>query len=899
MAGNIKGITIEFRGDTTNLDKALRQINKETSATNKELRSINNALKFNPKSADLWSQKQTVLNQKIAQTKEKLDVLKQAQAKMDASGIDKNSEEYRKLQREIIETESKLKTFEAELRKIGNANLKALSEQFKQMGEKLTEAGKNLTQKVTLPLTALGAVSAKKFAEVDKTMQLTNATMANTAEEADLLDKAMKSAASNSTFGMNEAAQATLNFARAGLTAEQAANALAPAMQLAAGEGGDLDTVSAGLVATLNGFGDSFENTATYANIFANACNNSALDINSMSEAMSVAAPIFSAAGYSVKDAALYMGIMANAGIDASTAANALKTGMARLVSPSKDAQKWMDKLDISITNADGSMKDSAQVQKELNEAFSGLSESEQIAAASAIFGKNQMSNWLALINTAPSSVDDLSDSLDNMNTVEEMSGAMMEGFGGSVEKLKSSLDVAATSLGQALAPAISKVVEWIQKLVDWFNNLSPRMQSIIAVIGIVAAALGPVLVILGTLISSIGTIIGVLGMVSAPMIGIVAAIAAVVAAGVLLYKNWDKIKAKAQELWNKFKTVFNGIKTTVTTIWNNIKAWLQRTIATIVSTAVAKITSFKTTITTAFNNIKTTIITVWTNIKTKVQEIIGIVVSTVVNKITALKNNITTTFNNIRTTIVTIFTNIKTKVIDVWTSIKVRIHEIITSIVSTVVGRITSLRASVTDRFNSIKNTIVNVWNTVKNKVASVVNSIKTKVSSVFGGLKATVTSIWSGIKNAITKPIQTAKATLQGIINKIKGFFPLKIGKLINFKIPKISIKTATKKVLGKEISYPTGFDVSWYAKGGIFTKPTLLAGNNGISGVGEAGAEAVLPLDRFWKELEQSNARTDELLARQNQILMMLLEETAKPKNFKVDNSWAGRFVNGMVR
>jgi TP901 family phage tail tape measure protein len=172
----------------------------------------------------------------------------------------------------------------------------------------------------------------------------------------------MKEAAANSTFGMSEAATATLNFARAGLDAEQAAAALAPAMNLAAGEGGNLDTVSQGLVATINGFGDSFENTSNYADVFASACNNSALDVDSLSSAMSVAAPIFNAAGYSVNDAALYMGVMANNGIEASVAANSLKTGLARLVSPTSEGAAAMEQLGISVTNADGSMKDSVTI---------------------------------------------------------------------------------------------------------------------------------------------------------------------------------------------------------------------------------------------------------------------------------------------------------------------------------------------------------------------------------------------------------------------------------------------------------------------------------------------------------------------------------------------------------
>ena len=438
MAGNIKGITIEFQGDTSKLDKSLRSVSQSARKIDTELRQVDKALKFNPTSVDLWRQKQQLLTQKINETRQKLDILKQKQAQMDAAGVDKNSAEYRKLQREIIETESKLKHFEGELRRVGNVKLTALGAQFKAVGDKMTAVGKELTTKVTVPLAMIGTVAAKKFAEVDKTMQLTNATMGNSTEEAQLLNQAMKTAAASSTYGMNDAATATLNFARSGLSAKQAAAALAPAMALAAGEGGELDTVSAGLVATINGFHGSFDDAAKYADVFANACNNSALDVNSLSNAMSVAAPIFSSAGYSVKDAALYMGVMANNGIEADKAANSLKTGLARLVSPAKEGAAMMDQLGISVTNSDGTMKDSVQIQKELHDAFSQLSESEQIAAASAIFGKNQMAPWLALINTAPGDVDALNQALGENGTAMEMQSAMMSGFAGSIEQLKS-----------------------------------------------------------------------------------------------------------------------------------------------------------------------------------------------------------------------------------------------------------------------------------------------------------------------------------------------------------------------------------------------------------------------------------------------------------------------------
>lgn len=445
--------------------------------------------------------------------------------------------------------------------------LDKVSRNVEGIGKKITNVGNTLTRDLTVPIVTAAGVCVSKFAEVDKTMTLTNQTMGNSVEQADLLNKAMQDAASNSTFGMNDAAQASLNFARAGLKAEEAANALAPAMNLAAGEGGDLDTVSAGLVATINGFGDTFDQAEHYADVFANACNNSALDVNGLSDAMSIAAPIFNAAGYSVQDAALYMGVMANAGIDAGEAANSLKTGMARLVKPAKEGAEWMDRLGIEVTNADGSMKDSVTIQRELHDAFGTLSESEQIAAASAIFGKNQMSKWIALINTAPADVEELNASLEKEGTTTEMANAMMGGFGGSIEKLKSSLDVLMTSLGQLAAQYLVPVIEKVQGAIDKFMALDDETKEHIIKIAGIVAAVGPVLIIIGKLVTGIGSIISIasgliaaISAISAPVLIVIGVITALIAIGVLLYKHWDEISAKAKEIGETIKKHFTAM---------------------------------------------------------------------------------------------------------------------------------------------------------------------------------------------------------------------------------------------------------------------------------------------------------------------------------------------------
>ena len=637
-AGRIKGITIEIDGNTIKLQKAISEVDKKLTQTQKSLRDVEKLLKMNPGNTELLTQKQKLLGDAVRDTKERLEQLRQAQ-----SGIEKGTKEWDALQREIVDTEGKLKSLKREYNEFGSVGLQkvaALGEKMKELGGKITEVGETMTTRVTAPLVALGAVGVAKFAEVDKTMQLTNATMANTAEEAKMLDAAMKEAAANSTFGMSDAATATLNFARAGLDAQQAAAALAPAMNLAAGEGGNLDTVSAGLVATINGFGDSFEQTAHYADIFAAACNNSALDVDSLSSAMSVAAPIFAASGKSVEDAARYMGIMANAGIDAGTAANSLKTGFARLAKPTDEAAEALEALGVKIFEADGSMKDSLTIQQELHDAFAGLSEQEQLAAASAIFGKNQMAPWLALINTGTDDVQALADNLGTAaGTTDAMAEAMMGGFGGSIEQLKSSIDVLMTTIGQLLATYLQPVVDKLTEWVTWFQNLDKGSQDLIVKIGLVVAAIGPLLVIVGSVLSFIGTFMTALPALGAIVAALTSPIALVVAAVAVLavgiVTHWDEIKAATAEFVANIKAKWDEFKNKITEVWNNAK----NTITTTVSNIKSKIDDMKNKITTVAGSIYTTVKSKFDAVKTAITNPIETAKNTVQNAINRIKS--------------------------------------------------------------------------------------------------------------------------------------------------------------------------------------------------------------------------------------------------------------------
>ena len=743
--GRIKGITIEIGGDTTKLEAALKSVNSEIRNTESKLKDVNKLLKMDPGNTELLSQKYKTLQQEISATKDKLTTLKEASKQADQALKDGpiSKDQYDALQREITETEQKLKSLEQEYKNFGSVQAQqvaAAGEKMKEFGGKVESVGKGLTTHVTLPLAAVGAAGVKNFAEVDKTMQLTNKTMGNTAEQAELLDRAMKEAAANSTFGMGDAANATLNFARAGLNAEQAAAALAPAMNLAAGEGGNLDTVSAGLVATINGFHGSFDEAGYYADVFAAACNNSALDVDSLSDAMSVAAPIFAAAGYTVNDAALYMGVMANNGIEADKAANSLKTGLARLVSPAKEGAEKMAELGISVTNADGTMKDSITIQRELHEAFGRLSESEQIAAASAIFGKNQMAPWLALINTAPEDVGKLDESLRSCaGTTDEMAQAMMSGFGGSIEKLKSSIDVLVTSIGQALAPTIQKVIDFIQQLVDKFNALSPAQQETIVKIGLIVAAAGPLLIILGKVISAVGTI-----MTFAPQI--VTAVQSIMSIG---------------------STLMGGLQS----LWATL---LANPITLIIAAIALLVAAFKHLWDTN-EEFRAAITAIWENIVSKIQEFC----QGIVDRLNALGFDFTSIVDVLKAAwdgFCQVLAPVFEAAFSVISTVLSSTLDIITGLLDVFIGLFTGnwsqLWTGVTEIFSGVWSGITGLMDAALNLLVSLADTVLawfgTNWEQCWTGVKTVFETVWSGITAFFT---DTLPATFTAFVEFFRG--------------------------------------------------------------------------------------------------------------------------------
>lgn len=377
----------------------------------------------------------------------------------------------------------------------------------KQTGDSIAKVGGSITKTISVPIAAMGAAGVKNFSSVDKQLRLVQATMGSTAEEAAQLEKSIKTSASNSVFSMQDSADATLNFARQGFKAAEAADMLTPALDLAAGTATDLSTVTGGLGNTMKAFGASSGEAAHYADMMAKAQAQANTDVTGLFDAMSVAGATANTVGWNFADLATLTGVFGDKSISASEGATALNTGLMRMASGS--SREAMKELGIEVFNTNGTMKSMPETIGALQKGFAGLSAQEQLAAASSIFGKNQAAKWLTLINgPGVESLENMKSSIEGATGAShDMAEALLSGPGGSIEKLKSSIDVLTYTIGDLLSKYVQPVIDKAIEMVTAFNEMDPAQQEQIVKWGLIAAAVGPTIMVFGKLVSTVGTV--------------------------------------------------------------------------------------------------------------------------------------------------------------------------------------------------------------------------------------------------------------------------------------------------------------------------------------------------------------------------------------------------------
>ena len=343
------------------------------------------------------------------------------------------------------------------------------------------------------------------------------------------------------------------------------------------------------------------------------------------------------------------------------------------------------------------------------------------------------------------------------------------------------------------------------------------------------------------------------------------------------VFQAWEWIKSAVSTainfVSNIITTVFTAVKDFFSTVWEGIKTIFTNVWNAIVGFITPIVNSIKNTITTVFNAIKNTITTV----------------------INTIKSIVTTVFNAIKNTITTIFNAIKDVVTTVWNAIKNAITTVINAIKGVITNVFNAIKNTVSNIFNGIKNTVSNVWNGIKNTVSNVVNGMKNSIVNTFNSVKSKVTTIFNNIKSAIQKPIEKARDLVKGAIDKIKGFFNFKF-EWPKLKLPKFGITPAGWKIGDLLEGKIPKLGITWNKEGAIFRKPTLFDTRSGLQGVGEAGAEAILPIEKLenwmnngFNRMINNNYYNNEKIERLVEVAEEIL---AKPTDVYMDRVKVGQ-------
>ena len=475
------------------------------------------------------------------------------------------------------------------------------------------------------------------------------------------------------------------------------------------------------------------------------------------------------------------------------------------------------------------------------------------------------------------------------------------------VSELKDTSDAIGNALKPAIVDIADKFTDWLGKVQTFVQEHPKVVQGITAIVA-GAMAFGGVALVVGKFVSAIGGIVsgiggaisaisglgGVVGLLTNPITLVIAGIAAFVAAIVYCWNNVDGFKESVsnsfqriwevisdvctsvwnviQEVWGAispyvvpmlqsmaetigtiFTTILNIVVPVVEGIWNTIQTvwgWIAPYVIGIFEGVAQFIsgvwTIISTVITTACNIIKAVINGDWGAIKDIVINAAKNIWDGICSAWEGIKSITVNIFEGVKSFVVNIWENIKSKVSDVvsnikeaisnkWNEIKTNVSNKVTEIKTDLINKWNEIKSDVTNKVTEIKTDLINKWNEIKTSVTNKVTELKTNISNKWDEIWSTISGKAGDILDAIKSPFEDAWDFIQGIPSQISGIFKGMDLSLPDIKLPHFSIQGEFSL---NPPSIPT-IGVEWYAKGGFFNSANVI-------GVGEAGREAVLPLE-----------------------------------------------------
>ncbi len=328
----------------------------------------------------------------------------------------------------------------------------------------------------------------------------------------------------------------------------------------------------------------------------------------------------------------------------------------------------------------------------------------------------------------------------------------------------------------------------------------------------------------------------------------------------------WDQLKTAWQETWDTILTVLDPIISAVSTVleagWLLIQAGAQIAWAAISQYIIQPIQEAYDWISAKIGELVTWLSTQWELIKAAAQVAWGLFKQYITQPVQEAWDWVKEKFGDLVSWLNSQWETVKSYTSAAWNLVKQYVIQPVEELWNATKEKLNDLANWILGNWAKIQSYTLTAWNLVYkyiiDPVISAYNSAKEKFNDMYNTAREKFDSVknaaqekFDAAKRFIVDPIKDAVDKVKGFIDKIKGFFSdlkLKIPKPEMPKMPHFSLQTSTKNILGKDITFPSGIDVQWRAKGGIFTRPTIFGMSNGqLQGAGEAGREAVLPLNK----------------------------------------------------
>ena len=448
---NLKGLTLQIGGDTTELSKALKKPDKDISDLQSKLKSVNQMLKFDPSNTELLAQKQRSLKEQITATEDKLKLLKETQKQFVTEGGNVDSKQYIALEQEIQKAENALKRLNSETSNT-SANMQALSEKAKQVGDKFTSVGKEVSKASAVAVGA-GVASYKAWSEVDDALDSVAAGTGATGKKLESLQQTAEDVYTSMPVDIKATGQAVAYInTRLGLQGDALENATRQFMKYSEVNKSDVSTSIETVAKAMNDANIPTSELNSVLDELTSASQASGLTVDTLAEALSQNGVQMRALGFNTQETIALLATMEKNGVNSSVVLTGMKKAMVNYANAGKDANV------------------------ELGNLFQGIQDGTVSASdAMDVFGTKAGASLYQYIQEGKLNYQDLLKVLQDSNGQLDASyEAMLDPMDQAKVAMNNLKQVGADLFDQiqaTLAPMIQALAESLQRFSQWFGH--------------------------------------------------------------------------------------------------------------------------------------------------------------------------------------------------------------------------------------------------------------------------------------------------------------------------------------------------------------------------------------------------------------------------------------------